>query len=111
MTLSEVQKGFVTIIKAQGQIDAALSQTIEKKVCEHLSNGKVKILLDLTDVTYINSAGLRMLLAIKKQVKTLAGTFVVCGLRSEVMEIMKICGFDYVLEIAANEEEALQRFK
>jgi anti-anti-sigma factor len=110
MNFTESQKGEITLLKVNGKLDSDLSPKLEKKVCEFLHSGQTKLLLDMSEVNYISSAGLRMLISIKKQVKTLSGTFIVCGLRSEVLEVMKICGFDHILEITQTEEEALRRF-
>jgi anti-anti-sigma factor len=110
MNFTESQKGEITLLKVNGKLDSDLSPKLEKKVCEFLQSGHTKLLLDMGEVNYISSAGLRMLISIKKQVKTLSGIFIVCGLRSEVLEVMKICGFDHILEIAPTEEEALRRF-
>jgi anti-anti-sigma factor len=70
----------------------------------------MKLVLDLSEISYVNSAGLRMLLSLKKQMKSAGGKFIVCSLRPEVMEIMKICGFDHVLEFAKDDEDALRQF-
>lgn len=108
--LTEVQKNGVLVLRVKGKLDSILSPALEKHIFASLSEKKNKLLLDLSEVTYINSAGLRMLLSIKKQMKSLEGTFMVCCLRSEVLEMMKICGFDHVLDISQTEEEALRRF-
>lgn len=108
--ISETQKGDVVILRIKGKLDSILSTTLEKKIFQHINVGQSKLLLNLAEVSYINSAGLRMLLSVKKKVKGLAGKFIVCSLRLEVMEIMKICGFDQVLEISNTEEDALRQF-
>lgn len=108
--ISETQKGEVVILRVKGKLESNLSSILEKKVFEFINAGNNKLLLDLEHVSYINSAGLRMLLSVKKQVKRISGKFIVCYLRPEVMEIMKICGFDHVLDIASSEEEALRKF-
>lgn len=108
--ISEAQKGDVVIFRVKGKLESSLSSTLEKKVFQYINSGSNKLLLDLEEVTYINSAGLRMLLSVKKKLKALSGTFIVCNLRTEVLEIMKICGFDHVLDIANSEEEALRKF-
>ena len=108
--ISETQKGDVIILRVKGKLDATLSPNIEKKAVDLISKEHTKLLLDLTDVSYVNSAGLRMLLSIKKQTKAAHGKFILCALKNEVMEIIKICGFDHVLEIAKTEEEALRQF-
>jgi anti-anti-sigma factor len=108
--IEEELKGDVLILRIKGKLDSILSPSLEKKAIELINTGQNKLLLDLGEVSYISSAGLRMLLSVKKQFKALAGRFVVCALTPEVLEIMKICGFDHVLEIAKTEEEALRQF-
>jgi len=105
----ENQKGDITVLKIKGKLDSLLAPSLEKKIFTYLNEGHTKLILDFSDITYINSAGLRMLLSIKKQIRSFQGALIVCSLRSEVLEMLKICGFDHVLEIAANEEEALRR--
>lgn len=104
------QKGNITIVKVKGKLDSILAPVLEKQIFQHLKESQNKLILDLGEVFYINSSGLRMLLSIKKQIKILEGSFVVCSVRSEVLEMLKICGFDHVFEISKNQEEALNRF-
>lgn len=106
----EVQKEGVIVLRISGKLDSKISPEIEKKVFQYLNSGYKKILFDLSNVSYVNSAGLRMLLSVKKQTKSSEGKLIVCALKNEVLEIMKICGFDHVLEIVPTEEEALQQF-
>ena len=110
VNINEVMKGDVIVFRVKGKLDATVSPAIEKKAVEHIAAGHSKLLLDLTEVSYINSAGLRMLLSIKKQTKAGHGKFILCSLKNEVFEIIKICGFDHVLEIAKNEDEAMKQF-
>lgn len=109
-SISESTRGDVIILRVQGKLDAALSPTLEKKAFQFINTGHNKLLLDLSGVSSINSAGFRMLLSIKKQVRAIPGKFVLCALRSEVLEMMKICGFDHVLDISRDEEEAIRQF-
>lgn len=106
-----VVAGDVTIMNMKGKLDALTSPSIEKSLFELISKGRGKIILDLSEITYVSSAGLRMLLSVKKQLKSVSGQLVVSGLRPEVLDIMKICGFDHVLEIAKNKDEAQRLFK
>lgn len=110
VNISEVQKGDVIILKVSGKLDSIVSPQLEKKACEYIAKGHQKLILDMSDISYVNSCGLRMLLSIKKQMKAIPGKFIVCNLRAEVIEIMKICGFDHVLAISKDEEEALRQF-
>ncbi len=111
INIIEEQKGDVIILRVKGKLDSVISPSLEKKAFEFIHAGQNKLLLDLGEVSYINSAGLRMLLSVKKQVRALSGKFIVCALSREVLEILKICGFDHVLEISKSEEDALASFK
>lgn len=109
--ITEAQSGDVVILRVKGKLDSALSTALECKAFQFINAGQSKLLLDLKDISYINSAGLRMLLSVKKHMRaTNGGKFIVCCLRTEVLEIMKICGFDHVLEISKTEDEALRQF-
>lgn len=108
--LKEEKKGDVLILKIKGRLDAISSPTAEKKVFDCINNGQNKLLLDFSGVSYLSSAGMRMLLSTTKKLKTLSGKLVVCCISSNVMDVLKMSGFDHVLEIAKTEEEALRRF-
>jgi anti-anti-sigma factor len=108
--IKESVKGDVVILRVKGKLDTILSPQVEKKGIQLMHAGQMKLVLDLSEISYVNSAGLRMLLSLKKQMKSAGGKFIVCSLRPEVMEIMKICGFDHVLEFAKDDEDALRQF-
>ncbi|HEX2621574.1 MAG TPA: STAS domain-containing protein, partial [Phototrophicaceae bacterium] len=51
------------------------------------------ILLDMSHVTYLSSAGLRMLLLLYRRIRENNGKMVLTGLTEEVADIMQITGF------------------
>jgi anti-anti-sigma factor len=108
--LKEDKKGDVLVIKIKGRLDAISSPSAEKKVFECINNGQNKLLLDFSGVTYLSSAGMRMLLSTTKKLKTLSGKLIVCSISQNVMDVLKMSGFDHVLDISQSEGEALRRF-
>ena len=50
-------------------------------------------------LTYITSAGLRILLAMEQEMEQKEGALVLHGVNSEIMEVLEITGFDTILEI------------
>lgn len=107
----ESQKNGVAVLKIKGKLDSSVSPELEKRIFQYLNQGTKKLLLNFADVIYISSTGMRMLLSVKHKIKTYQGKLIVCSLSNEALEMMKICGFDHVLEITASEEDALRRFK
>ncbi|MCB1111869.1 MAG: STAS domain-containing protein [Chlamydiales bacterium] len=108
--ITEEQQGDVLILRVKGRLDAISSPGTEKKVFDCINNGQHNLLLDFTEVDYLSSAGMRMLLSTTKKLKTLSGKLVVSNVNTNVMDVLKMSGFDHVLEISPNEEDALRKF-
>lgn len=108
--INEEQKGAVLSFHLLGRLDAVSSPGIEKKIFDRIREGHHFLVLNFSDVSYLSSAGMRMLLATVKRLKTLSGKMVVCCIPANVMDVLKMSGFDHVLELALTEEEALARF-
>lgn len=108
--VTEETRRDVLILKLQGRLDALTSPAVERKIFDHINNGKHKLLLDFSGVEYLSSAGMRMLLSTAKKLKSLSGKLIVCNIVPNVMDVLRMSGFDHVLDLSKTEEEALQRF-
>ncbi|MFI0434259.1 MAG: STAS domain-containing protein [Parachlamydiaceae bacterium] len=103
-------RGDVLVLRISGRLDAVSSPAAEKKVFDHVNNGHRKLLFDFGGVDYLSSAGMRMLLSITKKLRTLSGRLVLFSVAPNVIDILKMSGFDHVLEIVQTEEDGLRRF-
>ncbi|MBA2369185.1 MAG: STAS domain-containing protein [Candidatus Protochlamydia sp.] len=110
VNVKEDAKGDVLVLRMSGRLDAISSPVAERKVFDYINNGKHNLLLDFAGVDYLSSAGMRMLLSITKKLKTLSGKLVLCSITVNVMDVLKMSGFDHVLELAKTEEDALRKF-
>lgn len=110
VNIKEVPQGDILILKMAGRLDAVSSPVAERKVFDHINNGQHKLLFDFTGVDYLSSAGMRMLLSVTKKLKTLSGRLVICSITTNVMDVLKMSGFDHVLELVKTEEEGLRKF-
>lgn len=102
-------KGDVLVLRIRGRLDAISSSETEKKICDSIEEGQGKVLLDMAAVTYLSSAGMRMLLSTTKRVRSFAGRMVLCSTANNVLDVLKISGFDHVLELFKTEEEAIKQ--
>ncbi len=82
----------VMVAELTGDIDAKTAPEVRDKVLPLIVPGS-KILLDLTKVPYLSSAGLRVLLLLYRQVSSKDGKIVLVGLSEEITDIMAITGF------------------
>ena len=108
--VKEELKGEILILRIRGRLDAISSPQTERKVFEYINNGQNKLVLNFDGVDYLSSAGMRMLLSTSKKIKTLEGRLVVCQVTPNVMDVLKMSGFDHVLDLSLSEEEALRKF-
>ncbi|HEV8051800.1 MAG TPA: STAS domain-containing protein [Parachlamydiaceae bacterium] len=104
------KKGNVLILRIKGRLDAVSSPLVEKKVFEAIHEGQSNLLLDMSRVGYLSSAGMRMLLSITKKLRTMSGKLAVCNVTTSVVDILKMSGFDHALHLFKTEEEALKHF-
>jgi anti-anti-sigma factor len=109
--VTDSQKDDVLILAVDGRLDAASSPLLERKVNTFIDAGQHKLLFNFENVTYLSSAGMRLLLAVSKKLAAVGGRMVVATVHDEVMEVMKMAGFDQLLEIAHTETEALSAFQ
>jgi anti-sigma B factor antagonist len=81
-----------TVVNLQGDIDASSALGVQEKVLPLAEPGS-KILLELTQVAYMSSAGLRMLLSLYRQVTAKEGKLVLVGVAEEIKDTMEVTGF------------------
>lgn len=110
VNVKEEVKGDILVLRMSGRLDAISSPVAERKVFDYINSGKHSLLLDFSGVDYLSSAGMRMLLSITKKLKALSGKLVLCSITTNVMDVLKMSGFDHVLELAKTEDDALRRF-
>lgn len=106
MDISENSRDGAHVISVSGRIDsttaAALEAVLPVRVKEHQA-----VLLDLTDVAYVSSAGLRVLLIGAKAAKAGGNRLIITGVAPPVREVFDISGFSKIFSIEADIDAAL----
>jgi len=111
MTTSTRQAGGVTIVDISGRIVLGEeSAALRELVCDLLSKGHKKILLNLGDVTYIDSAGLGHLVSAFTSVRRQDGELKLLNLTNKVHDVMQITRLYTVFDITDDEAAAVKSF-
>ena len=76
------------------------------KIVENTS----KLLINLGNLDFLSSAGLRVILRAAKQIKGSGGAIKLCNAAGVVKEVMEISGFGSLLDLHVTEEDALASF-
>lgn len=107
MELHEETLETATVLSPQGRIDSSNAKDFEEALISRVQDGRPAILLDLAELRYISSAGLRVILLAAKQQRGRQGKFALCALTTEVREVFEVSGFGKILDIHAGRTEAL----
>jgi anti-sigma B factor antagonist len=100
----------IRILIFAGSLDTNTSRDAESKINDLIDNGAQKLLVNFEKLSFISSAGLRVLLATAKKLKGTGGELRICALNPTVEEVLDITGFGSVLIASKTEEEALALF-
>ncbi|MBQ9451789.1 MAG: STAS domain-containing protein [Desulfovibrio sp.] len=96
-----------TILALSGRMDATTTIDFDNTVQTVMKDGHTRILIDLKDLVYVSSAGLRSLLTLAKALKAAQGKLVFCSLQPMVAEVFRISGFDRMLSVYEEREAGL----
>ena len=86
-----------TIIEIVGRLDTITAPALDKTINEDIGDTK-NLVLDVKNMEYISSAGLRVLLAAQKKMQKI-GSMKVINVCEEVMEVFEMTGFADILVI------------
>ena len=86
------------LMAVEGRIDTITSQELDKEINAEIGNFE-SLTLDFTDLEYISSAGLRVLIATQKKLKVDNIPLVIKNVNDAVREIFRMSGFDKILKI------------
>jgi anti-anti-sigma factor len=105
LEISERYEGGVVVLGPVGRINNDTSPEFQNRLLGCVAGGAV--LVDLSRVEYISSAGLRALMMASKQSKAVNGRLAVAELNPVVKEIFTISRFSYVVAVYETAAEAL----
>ena len=97
MTIEITRNAEETIIKIVGRLDTTTAPALDKTINEDIAGTK-NLVLDVKELEYISSAGLRVLLGAQKKMQKI-GSMKVTNVREEVMEVFEMTGFADILVI------------
>jgi anti-anti-sigma factor len=110
LELAQTRYEDVTVIAASGRVDHANADVFKTGVEPFLKTCTAagdRLLLDLSGLEYISSAGLRVLMLAAREVRQQQGTLVLCCLQPVVREIFEISRFNVVFKVYADRRTAL----
>ena len=104
------QSGLVSLVDVSGRLTSFESGALRDSISRLLKQGHKDIILNLTDLQYLDSSGIGELARVYVSVVKQSGQMKVIGLSSKIEEVLKITHLYQVFPEFPDEEAALQSF-
>jgi len=108
MEVSLKKSGDISIVEISGSIDSKTAPDLQQNILDIVADTN-KIILDLTKVSFVSSAGLRVLLMVYRQLKAKDGKVVLVGVSDEIKDVMFMTGFITFFAIEETVEVAITK--
>ena len=92
MEISSKKVADVTVVQLAGELTAQTTSQPQEKVLQLAAPG-AKMILDMTGVSFMSSAGLRMLLVLYRTIRGRGGKILLVGLSEDLRSTMSLTGF------------------
>jgi anti-sigma B factor antagonist len=111
MQFEETDSGAILIMKPLGRrIDAATAAAFKGEMVDRINSGRQRIVLDLSEVDFIDSSGLGAMVSSLKAIGD-GGDLVLCGVRETVMSLFRLTRMNRVFSMFGDREEAVRSLK
>jgi anti-sigma B factor antagonist len=91
-----------------GRLDASTVSILEHALTRAFARNARSIVVDLADVNYISSSGLRVLLTARRKTRERGGDLILCDLSRNVRDVFDMVGFTALFTLAGTLAEAMQ---
>lgn len=95
------------LLALTGEVDLATSGEFRRHVEAARGRGVTRVVVDLGEVTFVDSTMLRELLRAHNEIKDAGGRFVLAAAQASVLRLLELTGTTEVFELAGSREEAL----
>lgn len=106
MEIVTERKDDVLIFGVRGRLDGYAASQVAAEIERSLRDDDRSVVVDLDGLTYMSSAGIRVLLALQKKVRARGGGIALCNIGEYPKNVLSMAGFDKVLPIFPSREEA-----
>lgn len=110
MEVFNEKKNGITCLRVEGRLDAGAAPAFEKALLSAIKEDSSKLVINLAELVYISSAGLRALLVGAKEMKAKGGKMILAAPTESVKKVFDISGFSSIFDLQDSVDEALKKF-
>lgn len=106
MEISEHKAADIVTLSLSGKLDANSAASFQEQILAQIESGERHIVVDLAELDFISSAGLRVIMLAGKRLSSANGKVVFCSLKEPVREVFDVAGFSSIFSIYDSRDEA-----
>lgn len=106
-TVKESANGQILLFQLAGQLDTSSCDYLYDVLEDVIEDGKIRIILDCSDLEFISSMGLGMLMRVHSRMAKLGGNVCLCRVHSAVADVLRLVMLDKVLRVYPSVEAAV----
>ena len=95
------------VLAVRGEIDLFTAPELKQVIAESIESGRVRIVIDLTDTTFLDSTALGVLIGAVKRLRSRDGALAIVNTHENISKTFEITGLDQIFTIVATREEAI----
>jgi anti-sigma B factor antagonist len=96
------------VIAARGEIDLFTAPELKQVITEVIENGERRVAIDLSEVSFLDSTALGVLIGAVKRLRSRGGALAVINTDSSIAKTFEITGLDQIFTIVSSRAEALE---
>ena len=99
------------LVRLSGELDHHTAAKVKEEVDRMIrSTNAINIIFDFSDLLFMDSSGIGMLMGRYKKVRTLGGRVAAFGVNAQILRIMEMSGVDKIIKLTPNFERAIRLF-
>src|SRR5580704_2530005 len=110
LDIRETEREGVTILALKGRLTVGEASSVREKVSEVLAKGCSKVILDLSEVDYIDSTGLGSMVICYTTIKKAGGALKLVNLNKRNIELLLLTKLHTIFEVFSDEQDAVNSF-
>lgn len=107
VTIESSQQGASVILKVIGRMDAENAKTFEEACTTWVNQGSTRLIIDMSQLAYVSSMGLRSFIAVGKLLQEKDGTLLLCAVSGLVKQVFEITRLTSVFPMHDSVESAV----
>ena len=95
------------VLAVRGEIDLFTAPELKQVLAESIENGRVRIVIDLTETTFLDSTALGVLIGAVKRLRSRDGQLVIVNTDANIAKTFEITGLDQIFTIVGDRDSAV----